>query len=144
MFFDPNNVMIHGITADRVADKPSFAELWVEVHSEIQGMPLVAYNVSFDISVLRHALDDYRIQYPELHYYCTRAISRALWPTLPSHGLELVSHYLGLPFTHHAVEEDATACAAIVLRGSSEAGVADLTQLAQHLMVRCGHLSPKR
>ena len=75
MCFDLNNVMIHGITAEHVADKPTFAELWDEVHSEIQGMPLVAHNASFDISVLRHTLDDYRIPYPELDYYCTRAIS---------------------------------------------------------------------
>jgi len=138
--FDLNNVMIHGITADSVADKPTFAELWDEVHSEIQGMPLVAHNASFDVSVLRHALDDYKIPYPELDYYCSRAIARALWTALPSYGLELVSHCLGLPFKHHAVEEDAMACAAIVLRGCSEVGVKDLTQLADHLMIRCGHL----
>jgi tetratricopeptide (TPR) repeat protein len=65
------------------------------------------------MSVLRHTLDDYKILYPELDYYCTRAISHALWTTLPSYGLELVSHHLGIPFTHHAVEEDAMACAAI-------------------------------
>ena len=140
--FDLNNVMLHGITADHVADMPTFAELWDEVHSEIQGMPLVAHNASFDISVLRRTLDDYRIPYPELDYYCTRAISRALWPTLPSYGLELVSHYLGLPFTHHAVEEDALACATIVLRGCSEVGVADVIQLAKHLAIRCSHLHP--
>src|SRR5437870_5439034 len=83
--------------------------------SEIQGMPLVAHNASFDIGVLRHTLDDYKIPHPELDYYCTRAISQALWTALPSYGLELVSHYLGLPFTHHAVEDDAIACATIVL-----------------------------
>lgn len=142
--FDVNNVMIHGITADRVADKPTFAELWDEVYSEIRGMALVAHNASFDIGVLRHTLDDYRIPDPELDYYCTRAISHALWTTLPSYGLELVSHYLGLPFTHHVVEEDAMACAAIVLRGCSEVGVADLTRLAEHLMIRCGHLHPSQ
>jgi DNA polymerase-3 subunit epsilon len=142
--FDPNNVLIHGITADQVLDKPTFAELWDEVHSEIQGMPLAAHNASFDISVLRHTLDHYKIQHPELDYYCTRAISNALWTTLPSYGLELVSHYLGVPFTHHAVEEDALACATIVLRGCSEVGVADLIQLAKHLMIRCGHLYPSR
>ena len=138
--FDLNNVILHGITADHVAEMPTFAELWDEVHSEIRGMPLVAHNASFDISVLRHTLDDYKLQYPELDYYCTRAISHALWPTLPSYGLELVSHYLGLPFTHHTVEEDAIACAAIVLRGCSEVGVADLTQLAEYLMIRRGRL----
>jgi DNA polymerase-3 subunit epsilon len=142
--FDLNNVIIHGITADHVADKPTFAELWDEVHSEIRGMPLVAHNASFDISVLRHTLDDYRIPHPDLDYYCTRAISRALWPTLPSYGLELVSHYLGLPFTHHTVEGDVLACATIVLSGCSEVGMADVIQLAKHLAIRCGHLNPVR
>jgi DNA polymerase III subunit epsilon len=104
--FDLNNVALHGITAAHVAEVPTFAELWGEVHSEIQGMPLVAHNASFDIGVLRHTLDDCNIPYPELDYYCTRAISQALWKALPSYGLELVSNYLGLPFTHHDVEED--------------------------------------
>jgi DNA polymerase-3 subunit epsilon len=140
--FDLNNIMLHGITADRVAEMPTFAELWDEVRSAIQGMPLVAHNANFDIGVLRHTLDAYKIPYPELDYYCTRAISRALWTALPSYGLELVSHYLGLPFTHHAVEEDAMACAAIVLRGCSEVGVTDLPQLAERLMIRRGHLDP--
>jgi DNA polymerase-3 subunit epsilon len=138
--FDLNNVKLHGITADHVAEAPTFAELWDEVHSEIQDIPLVAHNASFDIGVLRHTLDEYRIPYPELDYYCTRVISQALWPALPSYGLELVSNYLGMPFKHHAAEEDASACAAIVLRGCSEVGVADLTQLAERLMIRRGHL----
>lgn len=141
--FDLNNVMLHGITADHVAEVPTFAELWDEVYSEIQGMPLAAHNASFDIGVLRHTLDDYKIPYPELDYYCTRAISQALWTALPSYGLELVSLYLGLPFAHHAVEEDAMACATIVLRGCSEVGVADLTQLAERLMIRGHHLGPR-
>jgi DNA polymerase-3 subunit epsilon len=141
--FDLNNVKIHGITADHVAEKPTFAELWDEVHSEIRDMPLAAHNASFDISVLRHTLGNYKLQCPELDYYCTRAISHALWPALPSYGLELVSHYLGVPFTHHAVEDDTMACAAIVLRGCSEVGVADLTQLAEHFTIRCGHLCPR-
>jgi len=140
--FDLNNVMLHGITADHVAEVPTFAELWDEVYSEIQGMPLAAHNASFDIGVLRHTLDDYKIPYPELDYYCTRAISQALWTALPSYGLELVSHYLGLPFAHHTVEEDAVACATIVLRGCGEFGVGDLTQLAERLKIRRGHLDP--
>src|SRR2546426_2045456 len=37
--FDLNNVMLHGITADDVAEMPTFAELWDEVHSEIRGCP---------------------------------------------------------------------------------------------------------
>jgi hypothetical protein len=61
---------------------------------------------------------------------------------ITSYGLELVSHYLGLPFAHHAVKEDAVACATIVLRGCGEVGVADLTQLAERIMIRRGHLDP--
>jgi DNA polymerase III subunit epsilon len=140
--FDLNNTMLHGITVEQVAEMPTFAELWDEVHSAIQGMPVAAHNASFDIAVLRRTLDAYKIPYPALDYYCTRAISLALWTELPSHGLELVSHYLGMPFTHQAVEEDAMACAAIVLRGCREVGVGDLPELAERLMIRCGHLGP--
>ena len=141
--FDLNNVMLHGITADQVAEGPTFGELWDQIHSEIQGMSLVAHNAGFDIGVLRHTLDYYEIPYPKLDYYCSRAISRALWKGLPSYGLELLSYYLGLSFKHHSVEHDAIACAEIVLRGCSEVGVADLTQLAEHLMIRRGRLVPK-
>jgi DNA polymerase-3 subunit epsilon len=140
--FDLNNTMLHGITADLVAKMPTFAELWDEVHSPIHRMPLAAHNASFDIGVLRGTLDANKIPYPASDYYCTRAFSQALWTALPSYGLELASHYLGIPFTNYAVEEDAMACAAIVLRGCSEVGVVDLPQLADRLTIRRGHLDP--
>ena len=130
--FDLNNVILHGITADHVAEMPTFAELWDEVHSEIRGLPLAAHNASFDISVLRHTLDDYKLQYQNL-------TTIAPEPSLTPFG-QPCPDYLGLPFTHHAVEADAMACAAIVLRGCSEVGVADLTQLADYLMRRRGRL----
>lgn len=65
-YFDLNNIMLHGIIADQVAEMPTFAELWDEVRSAIQGMPLVAHNANFDIGVLTHTLDAYKIPYPEL------------------------------------------------------------------------------
>jgi len=141
-YFDPYNVMIHGITEDDVADSPTFAELWDEIYSEIEGRSLVAHNASFDMSVLRHTLDGSDLPYPALDYYCTRVISQALWKTLPSYGLECVSDHLGIAFQHHIAVEDAMACAAIALHGISKVGVSDLAELAERLSVRGGHLHP--
>lgn len=53
--FDPFNVSIHHITADDVADAPTFGELWGEISEYICKYPLVAHNAPFDRSVLRRA-----------------------------------------------------------------------------------------
>ena len=69
----------------------------------------LSLNASFDMSVLSHTLDDYKILYPELTTTAPELIAHALWTTLPSYGLELF-RTTGLPFTHHAVEETQWPC----------------------------------
>ena len=142
LYFDPYNVMIHGITENDVKDKPTFGQLWPEVYSNLKGRAVVAHNASFDMSVLRHTLDQYGIDYPETDYYCTRVIAKAMWPTLPSYALQLIADYLGITFEHHIAEEDARACAAIALLTCREIGVDGLGELAERLMVRPGSLFP--
>jgi DNA polymerase-3 subunit epsilon len=45
---------VHGITWSRVANEPTFAELWPEVRSEMQGAQFLAsHNASFDREVLQ-------------------------------------------------------------------------------------------
>jgi len=71
LYFSPFNISIHGITAEDVANAPSFAELWSELLASISE-PLVAHNASFDISVIRRSLDNAGMDYPDIDYYCTR------------------------------------------------------------------------
>lgn len=122
--FDSMNVMIHGITAADVADKPEFDHLWRNGLSEVFGSstPLVAHYAPFDMSVLRHVLDTYGIVYPALDYFCTWAIARRSWPRLNSHSLDSVAAHLGIDFEHHHPTEDARACAEIALLACRRVG----------------------
>ncbi|MCB7130303.1 MAG: 3'-5' exoribonuclease [Candidatus Brocadiales bacterium] len=142
LYFDPYNTYIHGITESDVADKPEFNELWGDIRQYFQGGLLIAHNASFDISVLRHVLDEYDIAYPSFRYLCTRAIAKRAWPRLLSYSLDTVSDHLGITFKHHDAEEDAVACAEVALRACSQLGVGAIEDAAEKIEVACGQLSP--
>lgn len=110
LYFDPFNVEIHGITEDDVRDKPKFKNLWPEILKWFVGNKLIAHNASFDMSVLRHTLDRYKIPYPTIDYGCTRVMARAAWPDLLSYSLSYLADYLSIDFEHHDPEEDVRAC----------------------------------
>src|ERR1700722_4708307 len=80
--FSRYNTWIHGITAEDVADKPEFDELWAFLLPLLEGRTVVAHNASFDMSVLRSTLAEYGIPFPEFTYSCTRAIAQKSWPGL--------------------------------------------------------------
>ena len=87
LYFSPFNVSIHGITETDVEVAPAFADLWPELLAGISG-PLVAHNASFDVSVIRGSLDAAGIEYPDLHYFCTRVMAKLAWPGMPTYGLD--------------------------------------------------------
>jgi DNA polymerase-3 subunit epsilon len=111
LYFDPYNTYIHGITEEDVENEPEFDELWPIIEDWLSMGPLVAHYASFDISVLRFALDQYEIPYPELAYSCTRLISKKVWPGLINYSLPTVVEHLAIGFEHHDPVEDASASA---------------------------------
>ena len=126
--FDEYCICMHGITPDMVRDKPKFDELWPQIHSCLEG-PLVAHNASFDMSVLRYALDTYDLRYPEIGYFCSRLLAREQWPGLISYSLDMVAGHLGIEFTHHQASEDAYASALVVLLAARQSTFTDLVEL---------------
>src|SRR5699024_9521039 len=68
MGFSSFNINVHGITPYDVENAPSFAEIWPTIHSFLTSGITVAHNASFDMSVIRHTLDYFRIPYPEMEY----------------------------------------------------------------------------
>lgn len=140
--FDPFNVMIHGITEKDVINEPEFNELWPSIKHYFSEQIIVAHNASFDISVLRYVCDEYEMPYPELHYSCTRIISKRIWSDLASHSLDVIAPYLGVKFTHHKAEDDAFACSQIAIRACQKVGVTSLSELAEKVEFQNGHLYP--
>ena len=140
LYFNYYNTYIHGITAKDVKDKPQFNELWDDFRPFLEGKTVIAHNAGFDMSVLRHLLDEYGIPYPEVHYFCTRVIAKRVWPALGSYRLNMISAHLGISLKHHDAEEDAVACAEIALRCCNESGVNSLEELAAKFGITKGCL----
>ena len=139
-YFDPFNISIHGITEEDVRDEPEFSQLWPTISKYFQGRTLIAHNASFDISVLRHILDEYGIPYPEFEFSCTRIISKKVWPSLFSYALDVVSSHRGIEFKHHCAEQDALACARIAIQACQEVGASSLIEVAEKLNFPNGRL----
>ncbi len=142
LYFDPFNVSIHGITEEDVENEPEFDQLWPLITDFFGNRIVIAHNASFDMSVLRHVLDEYSIPYPDLPYSCTRVISKKMWPSLPSHALDVVAEHLAIEFVHHDATEDAIACASIAIQACEKTGADSIENLAQKLEFPTGCLFP--
>ncbi|WP_229503501.1 exonuclease domain-containing protein [Nesterenkonia sedimenti] len=113
--FDPRNVDIHGITAERVAAEPRFADLFAQIREFIGGDTLVAHNATFDLEVFESALEVSGLSSPGLRALCSVRLARAVYQ-LESHALPAAAEEAGfhLKHHHHALW-DARAAAAIVV-----------------------------
>jgi DNA polymerase III subunit epsilon len=106
---------VHGITWERVAREPTFAELWPRIDEKLHGVDFVAaHSASFDRSVLRACCEQARLPVPELRFECTVLLARAAWGLHPT-KLPDVCRHLKLALKHHDALSDAEACARIVL-----------------------------
>lgn len=144
MDFNWRNIQIHGIRPEDVVDAPTFDELYKkELKQILEGELIVAHNASFDISVLRHMLDYYQIDYPTFDYLCTVKISQKTWRHLSSHRLNLVSDYLGFNFKHHNALEDCLACSNLLVNACLEKECETPLALAKHLKIGVGKLFPR-
>ena len=140
--FNPFNVHVHGLTADDVECMPRFDRIWPDVKPYLEGQTLVAHCASFDMSVLRHVLDEYGLAYPELSYFCTHALAKRVWPSLTRYGLDSLAAHIGLSFDHHDAEQDAVACAHLALQCCKERNADSLAALADAVAVTTGKLYP--
>jgi DNA polymerase-3 subunit epsilon len=131
--FNYHNVRVHGITEDDVEDAPEFCEVWDEIAPRLDGCALLAHNAAFDVGVLRAVLDVYGLEWPDVRYWCTVRMSRAVWPQLPDHRLGSVADHCGIEFRHHDAVQDAEACAGIALRCSEDIGARDLNDAVRRL-----------
>ena len=111
------NTQIHGLTAADTQNAKVFPDVWEEIAPEIEGLPLVAHNSSFDEGCLRAVFRVYQMDYPDYEFHCTcRASRRAFGKSLPNHQLQTVAARCGYDLqNHHHALADAEACARIAL-----------------------------
>ena len=114
--FDPFNTDLTRISAETVADAPTFPMLWQQIEGIMNSGILVAHNAPFDMGVLKKCLKDYGIVWKEkARYLCTVQVGRRTLPGM-RHGLaDLCEHY-GICLDHHKADSDSRAAAEILLR----------------------------
>lgn len=142
-YFDPFNIMIHGITPAMVRDADTFDALYpTEILPRIGGTLIAAHNAAFDMSALRHVLDAYRIEYPSSRYICTCKAAQKTWEHLENHKLDTVAGHLRFDFCHHNALEDALACAHVLIAVEREKNAFTPEALGATLGIRIGSLTP--
>lgn len=140
MRFSGMNIAIHGIRPEHVQDAPEFPEVMDEFSEDFSTYPLIAHNAAFDFSVWRGALDQYRLAYPELTYFCSLKMVQKVWPELSSHRLNVVADFLQLRFRHHNAADDAALCAAAALGVARTLKVRRLEEIADAIRMKPGRL----
>ena len=114
--FGPDNIAIHGITAEAVAGQQSFAERLPGLLDFIGDLPVVAHNAQFDMMALQRACAASDLTVPTLSFGCSLILARAAKLGTTSHRLPVVAEALGVPLErHHDAAEDARAAALIVV-----------------------------
>lgn len=139
--FAPMNVHIHGITADMVSDAPTLPAIYDAIISFIGSDILVSHNMVFDGNSLFKGFEKYGLPIPPVTTFCTLACSRVLTLDLTNHKLPtLCKHYDITINHHHHADDDAQACAELMIAIANKLDADDLEEVSQLLSVFFGFL----
>jgi DNA polymerase III subunit epsilon len=141
-YFDPFNVMIHGINARDVQSAPNFPEVW-DVISKInkKNQPVVCHNSGFDMRLTEDLLKYFKISFEDINFYDTLTIAKKLWPSLINHKLNTISQAFKIELEHHNAASDAEACARIAIQQMHELEKKSLEEVAGVYDYKLGRLS---
>ena len=140
LYFHPDNIKIHGITEEMVADESTLPEIWQEVLPRLQGKQVVAHFAKFDMGVLKSSLASWNISLPEFDFICSWMLAKKALPHLESFGLKAVAESVGFKFQHHHALEDSRACATAVAYIMKQCDAQDFAQLAGNYNLELGRM----
>lgn len=136
--FDRFNSALHGITADMVADAPTWTKVRAWILDWVGGDVVVCHNAGFDISVIRYACAADQIPWPNMTFLCTLIAARRSFKLL-SYRLPFVAEECGITLLHHhQATDDARAAAQIAAAMACMHGCEDLGGLAAALAMGLG------
>ncbi len=139
--FEGFNVSLHGISPAMCEEAPEWSEALERIQSVVGDALVVAHYTPFDIGVIRDACAATGVECPELHFACTRQMSRIVWPELTSYCLPDVIASVGATLAnHHQAEDDAVAAAEVALAAARARGCPSVPALLDELGMRAGTL----
>lgn len=112
--FDDACIKVHGISSAKVADAPTFPQIWQEVAPCFTNSVIIAHNAAgADLDALTKNLQRYNIDIPELYYIDTLAIAHDFVPqqAIDNYSLSSLCAFFGIDVTsEHDAFDDACAC----------------------------------
>ncbi len=120
--FSSFNTRIHGITADHVAGAPTFADAHAIIAGHLTGRITVAHSL-FDKGALAAACLLHRRDPIAATWLDSVRVAKRAWPDLPSHRLNVLTRFLGLPHKHHDALSDARAAGMVIVRAMEHTGM---------------------
>ena len=128
-FCHAGNIAVHGIKPDDIIDAPEWLDALPELLLFTDGLPLIAHNASFDMTVIKASAAAVNFDLPNLSYGCSLKMSRKTY-NLESYRLNAVAYAIGHEeFQHHDALADSDACARIVMHMAKRHEVEDLEGL---------------
>lgn len=113
--FDDFCIKIHGITKDKVENKPTFPTVWKEIEKYFTNAVIIGHNVAgADIDALIKSLKRYNLDIPEFYYICTLDLARKYIPAyeIRDYSMSSLCDYFGIDIdSEHDAFDDACACA---------------------------------
>ena len=94
LYFHPDNIKVHGLTEEMVADEPTLPEIWEEILPRLQGKQVVAHFAKFDMGVLKGSLASWNIPLPEFDFICSWMLAKKALPHLESFGNKFLHSFV--------------------------------------------------
>ena len=124
---------VHHLTYDDVKACPKFPEVWdgkiIPFIEKTPGIPLVAHNAKFDMSVIWDACGFYHHKLPGYNYFCSLQLSKKVWPELEKHALTFLGQKFGIEYLAHDALEDSRTCGLIVNLAAQQTGCLSVEEL---------------
>ena len=138
--FDAINSRLTGIDSSSVAHADNFEKVWPRLRRLLHGRTVVAHNAGFDVGVLQSMLSRYSLSGVDADVLCTLSLAKTVWPGQPTYSLSKLTQSVGLPrFRHHRADDDAVACAELLLAMCRERSAVDA-----HDLVKLVGATPRR
>ena len=129
---------VHHLTYADVKDYPKFPEVWdgkiIPFIEKTPGLPLVAHNAKFDMSVIWDACNYYHHKLPGYNYFCSLQLSKKVWPEFEKHALTFLGQKFGIEYLAHDALEDSRTCGLIVNLAAQKKGC----RTVEELLKKCG------
>lgn len=124
---DPGPVEVHGLTAERLRDAPTFEQVAGRIGAMLQDRVLVAHNAQFDYDFLAHEFARARMWLPVSKRLCTLALNRQVDPPTDDMKLGTLAAHYGVSQEHaHDALDDTRVLAGILRASLREAARLDL------------------